>query len=214
MEKYICPICGYDGLEEKPDCSYEICPCCGYEFGSNEYFDKSNCPVDVGYEFDYKENEEFYAYVRSLWLKNGAKWWAKDERKPKNWDLIKQLNNIQNYVFEKNRKHGEFLEFQFCEKENSGKINLKSIKHWQESSLYVYSENPLFKKYLALLQNALLSNGEIGFDESGTNYYTHEKTIELYNKIQKDENLPDKKVLLEWLDDVIKTGHGFYILGI
>ncbi len=193
MEKYICPICGYDGLEDDPyQETFEICPCCGYEFGAGEDFDKR----------------------RHDWLKSGAKWWFKQENPPQNWNALKQINNIQNYVFERYKRRGEFLEFQLCEKENSGKIDLKSIKHWQESSLYVYSENPLFEKYLALLQNALLSNGEIGFDESGINYYSHEKTIELYNKVQKDENLPDKKVLLTWLDDVIKTGHGFYILGI
>ena len=127
---------------------------------------------------------------------------------------MKELNNIQNSVFEKNRKHGEFLEFQLCEKRSLGKIDLKSIKHWKDNSLYVYSENPLFEKYLALLQNALLANGKIGFDENGINFYSHEKTIELYNKIQNDKNLPDKKVLLEWLDAAIKKGCGFYILGI
>ena len=171
MKKYTCPICGYDGLEDDPyQDTFEICPCCGYEFGAGENFDKH----------------------RHDWLKNGAKWWAKDERKPKNWDLIKQLNNIQNYVFERYRKRGEFLEFQLCEKEE----NVKSVKHWQESSLFVWPENPLFEKYLALLQNALLSNGEVGFDESGINYYSHEKTVELYNKILKDENLPDRKFCL------------------
>ena len=214
MGKYVCPICGYNGLEEEPYCSYEICPCCGYEFGSSEYFNKSNYSVDVGYEFDYKENEKFYAFIHLLWLKNGAKWWAKDERRPKNWNLVKQLNHIQNYVFEKNREQGEFLEFQFCEEENKEGVDLKKIKHWKDNSLYVHIENPLFEKYLALLQNSVLTNGELGFDEGGINYYSHEKTIEFYKKIQQDESLPDRKVLLSWLEEAIKREKGFYILGI
>jgi hypothetical protein len=39
--KYICPICGYDGLEEPPysedgEPSFEICDCCGNEFGYDD----------------------------------------------------------------------------------------------------------------------------------------------------------------------------------
>lgn len=39
--KYICPVCGFDGLKEAPygpdkEPSYEICPNCGVEFGFDD----------------------------------------------------------------------------------------------------------------------------------------------------------------------------------
>lgn len=94
MEKktYICPVCGYDKLKQSPAESYEICPCCGYEFGTCEYYCNSNYPVDVGCEFNYKEDEKFYSYVRELWVKQGCKWYHK-EKMPRNWNIKKQLLN-------------------------------------------------------------------------------------------------------------------------
>ncbi|WP_440945327.1 hypothetical protein ACSAZL_14425 [Methanosarcina sp. T3] len=75
----ICPVCGYDGLDEPPyDIdevpSYEICSCCGFEYGFDE----------EGYYF-----EEY----RDKWIKDGWKWSSPD-KKPDNWDNIKQLCNI------------------------------------------------------------------------------------------------------------------------
>ena len=93
-KNYICPVCGYDGLEQSPKKSYEICPCCGYEFGTCEYYCNSNYSVDVGYEFNYKEDEKFYSYVRELWVKRGCNWFRK-EKMPKNWNLEEQLKNLQ-----------------------------------------------------------------------------------------------------------------------
>ena len=77
-EKYICPVCGYDRLEEYPDLSYEICPCCGVEYGFDD-FDFENLTFDT---------------VRNKWLSEGAKWFMKKE-KPKNWDLEEQLKNLR-----------------------------------------------------------------------------------------------------------------------
>lgn len=77
---YICPICGYDRLEDSPYCkqgagSYEICPCCGYEFGyTDQYFD----------------HDEY----RKDWIHNGARWWSKSRKQPEEWSLKKQLANI------------------------------------------------------------------------------------------------------------------------
>ena len=93
MKKYICPVCGYDRLSQKPynDAepfeeskmnaviygleygSFEICSCCGFEFGVD----------DVSKIKEYREN----------WLKNGAKWFA-EKRMPKNWKLEEQLKNL------------------------------------------------------------------------------------------------------------------------
>ena len=82
-ENYICPICGYDGLEEPVydeigEASCEICACCGVEFGFDD-FDFKNLTFDT---------------VREKWLKDGAEWFDK-KAKPKNWNLEEQLKNLQ-----------------------------------------------------------------------------------------------------------------------
>ena len=46
--KYICPVCGFSGLNEAPfglsnEPSYEICPSCGGEFGN----DVTNDPASL-----------------------------------------------------------------------------------------------------------------------------------------------------------------------
>ncbi|MDD5005040.1 MAG: hypothetical protein PHS93_00870 [Candidatus Omnitrophica bacterium] len=80
-KQYICPVCGYEGLKDPPysetrEPSYEICPCCGFEFG----FDTENC-------------KDSYSKFRLKWIENGASWFLPD-KKPKDWDLNKQLKNI------------------------------------------------------------------------------------------------------------------------
>lgn len=81
-KKYICPVCGYDRLDERPydiigEPSFNICPCCGFEYG----FDDMNC----GYTFE---------SYRNKWINDGAKWFSKKE-KPRNWNLEEQLKNLE-----------------------------------------------------------------------------------------------------------------------
>lgn len=69
-KKYVCPVCGFDGLREAAfginnEPSHEICACCGFEPG----FDGGNDPAVF---------KKFY----QRWLKNGAQWFMPD-RKPK-----------------------------------------------------------------------------------------------------------------------------------
>lgn len=79
----VCPVCGYDGLEEMPydeeDCypSWEICECCGFQYGFTDY--------DEGISF-----EEY----RKQWVTEGANWRIRD-LKPLSWDLGAQLKRIQ-----------------------------------------------------------------------------------------------------------------------
>lgn len=78
-KKYVCPVCGLDGLKELPfnkqgEPSYEICPCCGFEFG----FDQAS-----------------YAEFRDSWINSGAQWYML-KQKPKGWNLQKQLKNLRN----------------------------------------------------------------------------------------------------------------------
>ena len=78
----ICPVCGYRGFDEPPyiglDASCDICPCCGVEFG----FD----------DFDFESMS--FVIARNKWLKDGAKWFNKNQ-KPKNWNLEEQLKNTE-----------------------------------------------------------------------------------------------------------------------
>ena len=81
-QRYVCPICGYDKLEEPPfdetgEPSFEICPCCGIEFG----FDLENAHIS---EQEYRQN----------WLNGGSNWFIPEE-KPDNWDLQDQLKKIK-----------------------------------------------------------------------------------------------------------------------
>lgn len=85
MGKFICPVCGYKGLDEPAyneygDPSYEICPCCGFEYG----FD------------DHSEGYTFESY-REKWIKEGYRFNRK-ENEPKDWNADKakeQLLNLQ-----------------------------------------------------------------------------------------------------------------------
>ncbi|MNW39519.1 hypothetical protein D3C74_166090 [compost metagenome] len=81
MNYYICPVCGFDKLEDEPYIggidsnagSYEICPCCGFQFGYNQ---KSKI-----------------TQFRKEWIINGSKWFDGEE-KPKEWCLEEQLKRI------------------------------------------------------------------------------------------------------------------------
>ena len=76
MKKYICHVCGYDGLDEEPYKenekipSHDICDCCGCEFG-------------------YDDNEQY----RLKWIESGGKWFN-PKLKPEAWNLERQLKNV------------------------------------------------------------------------------------------------------------------------
>ena len=80
-DNYICPVCGFDKLNEPPFDrkglpSYEVCPCCGFEFG-----------------FDGIANRSAFIAFRRRWIESGAKWFMPGSR-PKGWDMKKQLANL------------------------------------------------------------------------------------------------------------------------
>lgn len=91
MEKktYICPICGYDKLEQSPAESYEICPCCGYEFGTGMFYERTLGKYVNAVKY---EDEKFFKECRDLWVKSGCNWFRK-EKMPRNWNIKKQLLN-------------------------------------------------------------------------------------------------------------------------
>ena len=130
-------------------------------------------------------------------------------------------------MFEKynNINYSQYLEFAHCKicnpikKSLLGKIKLK-YKHTynnlrQKDSIYISANNfnKIEKQIFSLFDcDVYHPNGIIsGIDFFGINYYTKEKTIEIYNvllKKQIDENL------LSFLRENIDKYNGFYILGI
>jgi hypothetical protein len=71
---YICPVCGFDGLEE-PAVRYNICDCCGTEFGNDD-------------------KEFSHAQLRSAWLHGGAHWFSTYSPPPVFWSPLQQLSNV------------------------------------------------------------------------------------------------------------------------
>lgn len=49
---------------------------------------------DVGYSYDYVEDEKLFSYIRKLWIDSSCKWW-REEEKPNNWRVEDQLKNIK-----------------------------------------------------------------------------------------------------------------------
>ncbi|WP_086444738.1 hypothetical protein [Candidatus Enterococcus lemimoniae] len=86
-EKYICPVCGFEGLEleaynDFDEPSYEICPCCGFQFG----FDDDNAEHDKNIEID---------RWRNRWISEGCNWYSEVFEKPKDWNPKKQLEKLK-----------------------------------------------------------------------------------------------------------------------
>jgi len=84
MSKYLCPVCGFNKLNEEPfskknEPSYEICPCCGFEFG-----------------FNGENNKRSFNDYRQRWIADGAIWFSA-EVKPKDWNYKKQLENLDKH---------------------------------------------------------------------------------------------------------------------
>ena len=76
MTAYICLVCGWKGLENKPTIPFnsnEICACCGSQYG-----------LDIQ---DYTD----VIKVRTEWLQEGAEWFDNEDdvspSKPNNWNV-------------------------------------------------------------------------------------------------------------------------------
>lgn len=124
-------------------------------------------------------------------------------------------------MFEKysERINSHHLEFKHCKIRNPikknilGKTKLKyKISFKQKDSIYIL-ENDFDKTVPNILNcDVYHSNGSIGnIDCFGVNYYTKEKTIQIYNELVKKQT---DKILLSFLKENIDKYNGFYILGI
>jgi hypothetical protein len=79
---FVCSVCGYNCLPRPlyskrgiPDVSI-MCACCGFQPGYDD--------EELGYTLE---------SYREEWLQNGSEWFLEIE-KPNQWDLNKQLKNI------------------------------------------------------------------------------------------------------------------------
>jgi len=83
---YVCPACGYDGLDEQPwtnaSASYEICPSCGIQFGYDDFAGG-----------DPEARMDVYKEWRERWRGGGMHWWAPNPAPP-NWDPVAQLRRV------------------------------------------------------------------------------------------------------------------------
>ena len=75
-ELFICPVCGYNGLEEPAYtdgvASFVICPSCGTEFG-------------------YDDATTSHAVLRQKWIEYGMRWWLEQFSPPHGWNPVEQL---------------------------------------------------------------------------------------------------------------------------
>jgi len=105
MEKNICLICGFDGLEEPPYYedyagSNEICICCGFEFGVDDY----DCDeFNHNHLTDKEIVEKSHILWRKKWVERDFKLFAPENFPDymKNGDFLKteeaanQLKNLE-----------------------------------------------------------------------------------------------------------------------
>ena len=137
-KKYVCPICGYDGLDEPAygkhnEPSYNICPCCCFEFGVDD-------------SSDYQSLEKDFNDYREKWIKEGCEWFETDQ-KPRDWSPLKQLQNldlsqqqIESYFSEKRKFENRVIKF-FTDKipEIQDFMSLTTLSHsyFDEAGMYI-----------------------------------------------------------------------------
>lgn len=71
MRYYLCPVCGYDKLDEPP-VGFTLCSCCGTEF-----------------ELD--DDEVGHDVLRMRWIRGGKQWWSPVVAPPIGWNADRQL---------------------------------------------------------------------------------------------------------------------------
>lgn len=74
--RHICPVCGYDQLEDPPR-NHNICNSCGTQFG-------------------YDDSTTSHEELRRRWVEEGMNWWSIYTDPPRNWDPVTQLMNVTN----------------------------------------------------------------------------------------------------------------------
>jgi len=78
VEPMLCPVCGYDRLEEPPE-DYNICPCCGTEFGYEDF-----AVTEDG-------RKRQWSRLRQRWIRRGMRWFSPVLASYPGWDPAQQL---------------------------------------------------------------------------------------------------------------------------
>ena len=108
-----------------------------------------------------------------------------------------------------------FIELQFCKLSADTALNdiLQQYTHWQNDSLYVHDDAPLYTEYGAVFGNGVHPDlTESYFDGWGVTYYRPDQ-IEGIIQRAAEAALDGCETLIEWLNTA-KQYHGFYILGV
>lgn len=110
-----------------------------------------------------------------------------------------------------------FIEIQFCKlpvrRSIKAIVDVSSIKHRQNDSLYVSDENAFYQEYGHIFDCGTYNNLETGpVDLNGINYYPASLTDTIIERIRKSKPA-DYTVLVDWLERA-KAHNGFYILGV
>lgn len=106
-----------------------------------------------------------------------------------------------------------FHELQYCVKDLPIKelLHWKNVSNWASDSLYIEAigidDEVFYDRY-----NKIFSQfGKV--DYFGINYYSREQTKKILCDLQNQE-LPDVKNLIYWLETCVKSFNGFYFLGV
>lgn len=87
-DSYLCPVCGYDALDEPPwtnDApSDEICPSCGTHFGYDDVAG-GDAAARIG----------VHHRLRDRWVRAGCPWFSATRPAPVGWDAKVQLNVLE-----------------------------------------------------------------------------------------------------------------------
>lgn len=110
-----------------------------------------------------------------------------------------------------------YIELQYCKLKPNAKlkkiVSLRSIKHWQDDSLYVNDIDNFCLIYGDMFCNGVYNNLKSGaIDLFGINYYSSILLQDIINKIEANKPL-DYEVILPWLKQGLKY-NGIYILGL
>ena len=213
-------------MKQSPDESYEICSCCGYEFGSCEYYCNSKYPVDIGYEFDYKEDEKFYSYVRKLWIQQGCKWNCSNQMQFKDWNIKKQLSNtgiedqeiaglLEDYLYD-----GPVATFSIID-------NIDMEKNYSDANNFIIQKSSVgffcnmidfWYPEIANLSTCFnkVSRKEKGLNKSGVTIFPPQSLKEFYKivDIKTPQDTPQKEKLLKLIIQAQEANKYLIIYGV
>lgn len=87
-DQYLCPVCGYDRLDEPPwdneSPSDEICPSCGTHFGYDDAAGGSAA-----------QRQARHRDLRERWKAAGCPWFSRTAWQPEDWNPRTQLVSVE-----------------------------------------------------------------------------------------------------------------------